>query len=122
MAMKVSTEEAGTLLNKYISELTPLLATLETEDARACVSGILSAGSVGGVPHLFVGNVEDDFADSMQFRFVLEDCEFAYGDLRDATQEPVENLTNRVESFFCITAKKSRIRMGLIELKNAPAR
>ncbi len=34
MAMKVSTEEAGTLLNKYISELTPLLATLETEDAR----------------------------------------------------------------------------------------
>ena len=34
------------------------------------------------------------------FALVLEDCEFAYGDLRDATQEPVEDLTNRVESFF----------------------
>lgn len=116
MAIKASSDEAGGLLNKYISEKTPLLATLQTEDARACVSGILSAGLVDDVPHLFVGDVEDEFADSMQFRFVVAECDFAYGDLRDA-RESVRDLTNRIESLLTITARKTNARLGLIELK-----
>ncbi len=116
MPMRASKEEAGALLSQYTSEKTSLLATLQTEDARACVSGILSAGLVDEVPHLFIGNAEDEFADSIQFRFVLEECDFAYGDLRDA-EESVEDLTDRIESLFSITARKSKAQLGLIELK-----
>jgi hypothetical protein len=116
MPMKMSSEEAGALLNKYISEKTPLLGTLQTEDAKACVLGILSAGVADGVPHLFVGAAEDEFCDSMQFRFVIAECDFAYGDLRDA-KEPVKDLTNRIESFLTITSRKTNAQLGLIELK-----
>jgi hypothetical protein len=114
--MKMSSEEAGGLLSKYISEKTPVLATLQTEDARVCVSGILGAGMVDDVPHLFVGDVEDEFADSMQFRFVVAECDFAYGDFRDAGEQ-AGDLTSRVESFLSITARKTNAQLGLIELK-----
>jgi hypothetical protein len=115
--MKMSSEEAGGLLKKYISEQTPLLAMLQAEGVRVAISGTLSAGPVDGVPHLFVGDVENEFADSLQFRFVIADCGFAYGDLRDA-KEPVKDLTNRIESFFTITARKTNAQLGLIELKS----
>ena len=115
--MKMSSEEAGALLSKYISEKTPLLATLQTEDARVCISGVLSAGTVDDVPHLFVGDVEDEFDASMQFRFVIAECDFAYGDMRDAGEQDGD-LTSRVESFLSITARKRNAQLGLIELKS----
>ena len=118
MPMKLSNEDTGRLLEKYISEKTPLLATLEVKDARVSISGVLTAGLVDDVPHLFVGNVADEFADSIQFRFVFADCEVVLGDLRDVRNEPTEDLADTVESFLTITVMKSSTRLGLIKLKN----
>jgi hypothetical protein len=79
--------------------------------------GILSAGKADGVPHLFVGAAEDEFGDSMQFRFVIAECDFAYGDLRDA-KEPVKDLTNRIESFLTITSRKTNAQTRTHRTKN----
>ena len=118
MPMKLSNEDTGRLLQKYISEKTPMLATLEAADVRVSLSGIITAGLVDEVPHLFVGNVEDEFSDSIQFRFVFEDCEVVLGDLRDVDGESTADLTDKIESFLSITVTRSNTRLGLMELKH----
>ena len=116
--MKISKEEAGTLLNKYLSEKTPLLATIEISRCRASVSGTLDGESVDGVPCLLIGDCRDEFGSCIQFEFKESECEFAYGDLREGEKETLDDLAQRVESFLTITSRTSGVRLGLIELKN----
>ena len=79
--MKVTLEDAVSLLSKYAEERTPVLAVLGTPSVSvARVAGTIRVSIVGGVPCLLIGK-EDSETD--QTKFWLSDCEFAYGDFRD---------------------------------------
>jgi hypothetical protein len=84
--MKVTLDDALSLLGKYVEERTPVLAVFVTSSASvARVTGTIQISVVDGVtPHLVVGK-EDGESDQIKFR--LSDCEFTYGDFRDATAE-----------------------------------
>jgi hypothetical protein len=85
-AMKVTLEDALSLLNKYAEEGTPVLAVFVTPSISvARVVGTIRVSMVdGGAPHLVVGK-EDGESDQIKFR--LSDCEFEYGDFPDASAE-----------------------------------
>jgi hypothetical protein len=82
--MKVTLDDALSLLGKYVEERTPVLAVFVTSSASVTrVTGTIQISVVDGVtPHLVVGK-EDGESDQIKFR--LSDCEFTYGDFRDAT-------------------------------------
>jgi hypothetical protein len=81
--MKVTLEDALSLLGKYVEERTPVLAVFVTPSVSvARVTGTIHISVVDGVtPHLVVGKGDGE---SDQIKFRLSDCEFAYGDFRDA--------------------------------------
>ena len=84
--MKVTLEDALSLLSKYAEERTPVLATFVTPSVSvARVTGTIRV-SIGDrvPPHLIVGR-EDGTSDHIKFR--LSDCVFEYGDFRDASAE-----------------------------------
>jgi type I restriction enzyme R subunit len=86
LAMKVTLEDALSLLGKYVDERTPVLAVFVTPSVSiARVTGLIhiSVADVVG-PHLIVGK-DDGTSDQIKFR--LSDCEFSYGDFRDAVAE-----------------------------------
>jgi hypothetical protein len=84
--MKVTLEDALSLLNKYAEEGTPVLAVFVTPSISvARVVGTIRVSMLdGGAPYLVVGK-EDGESDQIKFR--LSDCEFEYGDFRDASAE-----------------------------------
>src|SRR5260370_15951250 len=84
--MKVTLEDALSLLGKYVEERTPVLAVFVTPSVSvARVTGTIRISVVDGVtPHLIVGK-EDGESDQIKFR--LSDCNFEYGDFRDAATE-----------------------------------
>jgi hypothetical protein len=77
--MKVTLEDALSLLRKYADERTPVLAAFVTPSVSvARVTGTIQVSVVDGVPpHLTVGK-EDGTSDQIKFR--LLDCVFEYGD------------------------------------------
>jgi hypothetical protein len=84
--MKITLEDALSLLGKYVDERTPVLAVFVTPSVSvARVTGLIHISVVDVVGlHLIVGT-DDGVSDQIKFR--LSDCEFTYGDFRDAAAE-----------------------------------
>jgi hypothetical protein len=112
--MRVTLEDALSLLGKYVEEQTPVLAVLVTPSVSvARVTGTIHISVVDGVtPHLIVGK-EDGESDQIKFR--LSDCEFTYGDLRDATTEDFG--AHKFEGFLVVASSKGDT-PSLFEMKN----
>src|ERR1700739_4066810 len=80
LRMKITLEDALSLLGKYSEEQTPVLAAFVTRSVSvARVTGAICVSTVGGVSHLFIGK-QDDASDQIKFR--LSDCTFECGDFR----------------------------------------
>ena len=100
--MKITLEDALSLLSRYAEERTPVLAAFVTPSVSvARVTGTIRVSIVGGVPHLFIGK-EDSESDHIKFR--LSDCEFQYGDFRDASAE--DSAAHRFEGFLVVASRK----------------
>ena len=101
--MKVTLEDALSLLNKYAEEGTPVLAVFVTPSISvARVVGTIRVSMVdGGAPHLVVGK-DDDTSDQIKFR--LSDCIFEYGDFRDAS--PEDQGEHKFEAFLVVGSGK----------------
>ena len=73
---------------------------------------LLRISSLDGVtPHLVVGKGDGE---SDQIKFRLSDCEFAYGDFRDATAEDFG--AHKFEGFLVVASSKGDT-LSLFELK-----
>jgi hypothetical protein len=108
--MKVTLEDAVSLLSKYAEEQTPVLAVLGTPSVSvARVAGTIRVSIVGGVPCLLIGK-EDSESD--QIKFWLSDCECAYGDFRDE-----ESAADKFEGFLVVGSKKGDT-LSLFEMKS----
>jgi hypothetical protein len=101
--MNVTLEDALSLLNKYAEEGTTVLAVFVTPSISAArVVGTIRVSMVdGGAPHLVVGKEDGE---SEQIKFRLSDCEFEYGDFRDASAE--EFGAHEFEGFLVIASRK----------------
>jgi hypothetical protein len=111
--MKVTLEDALSLLGKYVDERTPVLAVFVTPSVSvARVTRTIHISVVDGVtPHLVVGK-EDGASDKIKFR--LSDCEFAYGDFRDATAEDFG--ADKFEGFLVVASSRGDT-LSLFEIK-----
>jgi len=101
--MKITLEDALSLLRKYEVERTPVLAAFVTPSVSiARVTGTIRLSIVDGVPpHLIVGK---ESGTSDQIKFLLSDCVFVYGDFRDASAEDFG--AHKFEGFLVIATKK----------------
>jgi hypothetical protein len=101
--MKITLEDALSLLRKYAEERTPVLAAFVTPSVSvARVTGTIRVSIVDGGPaHLIVGR-EDGTSDQVKFR--LADCVFEYGDFRDASAEDFG--AHKFQGFLVIASKK----------------
>src|SRR5271170_3150617 len=111
--MKITLEDALSLLGKYAEERTPVLAVFVTPSVSvARVTGTIRVSVADGViPHLIVGK-EDGESDQIKFR--LSDCNFAYGDFRDATTEDFG--AHKFEGFLVVASSKGDT-LSLFEMK-----
>jgi hypothetical protein len=111
--MKATLEDALSLLNKYAEERTPVLAVFVTPSVSvARVAGMLRVSIVDGIaPHLIVGK-EDGESDQIKFR--LSDCEFTYGDFRDAAAEDFG--AHKFEGFLVVASSRGDT-LSLFEMK-----
>jgi hypothetical protein len=111
--MKVTLEDALSLLGKYVDERTPVLAVFVTPSVSvARVTGTIRISVVDGiVPHLIVGK-DDGTSDQIKLR--LSDCEFAYGDFRDATAEGFG--ADKFDGFLVVASSKGDS-LSLFEMK-----
>jgi hypothetical protein len=108
--MKVTLEDALSLLSKYVEERTPVRAVLGSPSLSvARVVGTIRVSIVGGVPHLLIGK---DESESDQIKFRLSDCDFAYGDFRDE-----ESAALKFEGFLVVGSKKGDT-LSLFEMKS----
>ena len=111
--MKITMEDALSLLGKYVDERTPVLAVLVTPSVSITrVTGLIhiSVGDVVG-PHLIIGK---DDATSDQIKFRLSDCEFSYGDFRDASAEDFG--ADKFEGFLVVGSSRGDT-LSLFEMK-----
>jgi hypothetical protein len=111
--MKVTLEDALSLLGKYVDERTPVLAVFVTPSVSiARVTGLTHISVVDVVgPHLIVGK---DNGESDQIKFRLSDCNFEYGDFRDATTEDFG--AHKFEGFLVVASSKGDT-LSLFEMK-----
>jgi hypothetical protein len=101
-AMKITIEDALSLLSQYTDERTPVLAAFVTPSVSvARVTGTIRVSIVGGVPHLLIGK-EDSESDQIKFR--LSDCIFEYGDFRDAGAD--DYGAHKFEGFLVVASSK----------------
>jgi hypothetical protein len=109
--MKITLEDALSLLRKYAEERTPVLAAFVTPSVSvARVTGTIRVSIADGVPpHLIVGK-EDSASDHIKFR--LSDCVFEYGDFRDE-----ESSALMWEGFLVVGSKKGDT-LSLFEMKS----
>ena len=108
--MKVTLEDALSLLSKYAKERTPVLAILGTPSLSvARVAGTIRVSIVGGVPCVLIGKRSSE---SGQIKFWLSDCEYAYGDFRDE-----ESAADKFEGFLVVGSKKGDT-LSLFEMKS----
>jgi hypothetical protein len=101
--VKITLEDAMSLLSKYAEERTPVLAVFVTPSVSvARVTGTIRISIGDRVPlHLIVGK-EDGTSDQIKFR--LADCVFEYGDFRDASAEDFG--AHKFQGFLVIAPKK----------------
>ncbi len=111
--MKATLEDAVSLLSKYAEERTPVLAVFVTPSVSvARVTATIQISIVDGVaPHMIVGK---DGGASDQIKFRLSDCEFTYGDFRDATAEDFG--AHKFEGFL-VVASSTGDTLSLFEMK-----
>jgi hypothetical protein len=111
--MKVTLDDAVSLLSKYVAERTPVLAVFVTPSVSvARVTGTIRISIVDGItPHLVVGK-EDGESDQIKFR--LSDCNFEYGDFRDATTEDFG--AHKFVGFLVVASSKGDT-LSLFEMK-----
>lgn len=96
--MKVTQDDALSLLGKYEKERTSVLVVFVTpSQSVARVTGTIRISVDGRGPHLVVGK-EDGQADQIKFR--LSDCVFEYGDFRD------EESADKYEGFLVVASSK----------------
>ncbi|MFZ1051311.1 MAG: hypothetical protein WBP65_23790 [Candidatus Sulfotelmatobacter sp.] len=112
--MKVTLEDALSLLSKYVDEGTPVRAVLGTPSVSvARVVGTIRLSIVdGAIPHLIVGK-EDGESDQIRFR--LSDCTFEYGDFRDASVE--DSDAHKFEGFLVVGSKEGDT-LSLFEMQS----
>jgi hypothetical protein len=112
-AMKVTLEDAVSLLSKYVEERTPVLAVFVTPSVSVPrVTGTIQISVVDGVtPHLIIGK-EDGASDQIKFR--LSDCTFEYGDFRDAI---AEDFGAHKFDGFLVVASSGGDTLSLFEMK-----
>ena len=98
--MKITLEDALSLLSKYAEERTRVLAVVGSPSLSiARVTGPLRVFVADGVtPHLIVGN-EDETSDQIKFR--LSDCNFVYDDFPDEDTDE-----RRFEAFLVVGSSK----------------
>jgi len=97
--MKVTQEDALSLLSKYAEERTRVLAVFVTPSVSvARVTGAICVSTVAGAPVLLVGK---DDSESDQIKFRLSDCVFEYGDFRDD-----ESSTHRYAGFLVVVSSR----------------
>jgi hypothetical protein len=101
--VKITLEDALSLLGKYAEERTRVLAVFGTPSVSiARVTGTIRVSVRDGVPpHLIVGK-DDDTSDQIKFR--LSDCVFEYGDFRDAS--PEDHGEHKFEAFLVVGSGK----------------
>jgi hypothetical protein len=111
--MKITLEDALSLLGKYVDERTPVLAVFVTPSVSiARVTGLIHISVVDVVgPHLIVGK-DDGTSDQIKFR--LSDCEFSYGDFRDAAAEDFG--ADKFDGFLVVASSKGDT-LSLFEMK-----
>jgi hypothetical protein len=111
--MKITLEDALSLLGKYVDERTPVLAVFVTPSVSvARVTGLIHISDVGVVgQHLIVGK-DDGTSDQIKFR--LSDCEFSYGDFRDASAEDFG--ADKFEGFLVVRSSRGDT-LSLFEMK-----
>jgi hypothetical protein len=108
--MKITLEDALSLLGKYAEERTPVVAAFVTLSVSVVrVTGTIRVSTIGGVSHLFIGK-EDHASDQIKFR--LSDCTFEYGDFRDE-----ESGANKYEAFLVVGSSKGNT-LSLFEPKS----
>ena len=91
-AMKITLEDALSVLRKYAEERTPVLAAFVTPSVSvARVTGAIRVSTVA----------EDGESDQIKFR--LSDCEFQYGDFREASAE--DSAAHKFEGFLVVGSK-----------------
>jgi len=101
--MKVTLKDALSLLNKYVEERTPVIAVFVTPSVSvARVTGTIRVSTVAGVPQLLIAK---EGSESDQIKFRLSDCEFEYGDFRDA-RGAEESAAHNFEGFLVVASKK----------------
>lgn len=113
-AVKITLEDALSLLGKYAEERTRVLAVVGTPSLSiARVTGTIQLSvTAGGSPHLIVGE-NDDKSDQIKFR--LSDCVFEYDDFRDASNEGYDE--QRFEAFL-VVGSSSGDTLSLFEPKS----
>ncbi|MGB8582930.1 MAG: hypothetical protein WCD47_19075 [Candidatus Sulfotelmatobacter sp.] len=101
--MKITLEDALSLLRKYEAERTLVLAAFVTPSVSvARVTGTIRISIGDRVPlHLIIGK-ENGTSDQIKFR--LSDCVFVYGDFRDAGTDDFG--AHKFEGFLVVGSKK----------------
>jgi hypothetical protein len=95
-----------------VDERTPVLAVFVTPSVSiARVTGTIISLADGVTPHLIVGK-EDGESDQIKSR--LSDCEFTYGDFRDATAEDFG--ADKFEGFLVVGSSRGDT-LSLFEMK-----
>jgi hypothetical protein len=85
--MRVTQDDALSLLGKYAEERKPVLALLVTPSLSvARAMGTIHVSILEGVPRLLVGE-EDNESKPERIKFRLSDCVFEYGDFREAKRD-----------------------------------
>jgi hypothetical protein len=112
--MKVTIDDALSLLSTYVEERTLVLAVFVTPSfSIARVTGTIHVSLTDGVtPHLIIGK-EDGESDQIKFR--LSDCEFTYGDFRDATAEDFG--ANKFQGLLVVGSSRGDT-LSLFEMKH----
>jgi len=103
--MRVTQDDALSLLGKYAEERKPVLALLVTPSLSvARAMGTIRVSIMEGVPRLLVGE-EDNESKPERIKFRLSDCVFEYGDFREANRDE-DSAAHKYEGFLVIRSNK----------------
>jgi hypothetical protein len=102
--MRITQDEALSLLSKYANERISVLAVFVTPSLSvARVIGPVSVSYVNEVPQLLVGN-DDDKSDQIKFKFA--DCVFEYGDFWEAKRASQDSAAHQYAGFLVVRSEK----------------
>lgn len=103
--MRVTQDDALSLLAKYEEERTSVLAVFVTPSLSvARVVGRIHVSIADGVPRLLVGE-KDSETKPEQIKFRFADCIFEYGDFREAKRDE-DSTAHKYEGFLVVRSSK----------------